>query len=281
MRTVCSLALLCLFLQHNTQAKHVAANMHTLEESKNDSTLPERLMTKIANKKSFYTFEVGITTGPAFKPNNYVAFEYTRKTTNVLQAGLFLSYSAYQFQDEVNYHTQLTELSSWFDSSNEEEISSKNQVIDYHVNRLTLAEIGLSAKYALGSRTTLRLIGTFAISQSVSGYYTDNDYDSTYKMVDGKRAPSIINNNPSSGTFVGTSSGKNTSFENYFFLHAGIDYRITERTRITTKVGIPMRDALPGQIGYRAATDNVSLARSSTEFPTRPAFVKVGLSVTL
>lgn len=288
MRIVSSLALLCLFFQQTGSAKGqqtgaIQPETH-YQKTENDSTFSERLKAKIANKQSFYTFETGITSGPNFKPGSYLAFEYTKKSTGRVQTGFFMSYSVYQLQNSVDYNTQFTNLERSSIFGNEETRTYETRIIDYQIDRLNLTEIGVSAKYTIGQKTTLRAMGTFVVQQSIWGDYTDHTFDSTFKIVDGVSTLSrAYDNNRNSGNFRRTNSSEDVGLENYFFLHAGIDYRISKRTCITTKVGMPINQIFPNKIGYDhyGGDHNIELDKSTTDFPKRPAFVKVGLSVTL
>lgn len=288
MRIVSSLALLCLFFQQISLAKgqQISTTQPTPshQNTENDSTLSERWKTKLANKKSFHTFEAGITAGPNFKPGSYFAFEYTKKTAGRVQTGFFMSHSVYQLQNSVDYHTEFTNLGRSYMFNEEETRTYSTREIDYQVSRLNLTEIGISAKYTIGQKTTLRAMGTFVVQQSIWGDYTDNTYDSTFKIVDGVKTLSrAYGNDRNGGNFRRTNSADDIGLENYFFLHGGIDYRISKRTCITTKVSVPLTEIFPNKIGYDhyGGDSNIELDKSSTDFPKRPAFVKVGLSVTL
>lgn len=238
----------------------------------------------MANKQSFYAFELGVTTGPYFFQGNYLAFEYTKKSASQIQTSFFMSYSVYQFDNFVDYETQFTTLERTVPSGNNEEFRTyRTRVIDYRIDRLNLTEIGISAKYDIGKRTTLRAMATYVLTQSVWGEFSDHSYDSTFKVVDEQRTlNAAYEPNDDMGHFR-RSDVTNIGIKNHFFLHAGIDYRISKRTRFTAKAGIPLGEIFPTQIGYDhySRDTDITLQKLPTDLPKRPMFYKVGLSLTL
>lgn len=240
-------------------------------------------------RPSLLFFEAGLTTGPSFGTNSYLAFEYCKKTKGPLHLGMYMSYGVYKLREVQDYSTDFTDLNRLIVHTNSQNNTSSTfatyntRVIDYQIDHITLTEIGLSARYPLGARITLRAMATYVAQQSIWGQFAENSIDSTFKTTDGERTFHRDIETLDNGKFRRNNSAEDIGLGNYFFLHGGIDYRISKRGAITAKVGIPISEVFPNSIRYDhfGKARNVMLSKGSTHLPKRPAFVQIGLSINL
>ena len=277
------MAFLCLVFTLGFKAgngQNTQTQSDNIEE--NDSTLYEKLSASIKRKKSFYSFEYGLTTGSSLVPGSYFGFEYYKKASRPICAGFFFNYSSYQIEKPLLYTAQLSSIEDTYGNSTTQYERRRTRTINYQVDKVSLFELGLSARYNITKKLTLKAVGTLTVGQRLAGDYDDWYIDSTFRIEEGQEPElASINKGSNSGNFFDRYIS-DASIQNQFAFHLGAEQKISKRLRITARASIPMGTLFPETISYElfSRDADIEVHKESGSFPFRPLFLKAGVSWT-
>lgn len=278
MKNIFILALLCLFFGSLLQAKAPHSKPYLPKTTLEDSTWAQGLKQRMAQRKSQFTIEGGLTSGLAFQRGLFAGFEYTQKTERSWQPALFINYSSFTLNDELSYYHE----SSSIEERNDDLVDHITERNYFKVRNTRFLEIGASIRYNITKKLSIKSAITFNSFEFISGAIRELTFDSVFRINDNDQQ-FISAIAPSRGGLYFDNSPSHLGFKDFFAVHFGIEQKLTNRLRITARASMPLSEIFPEKIKYPdyVQTNDEQMTLDMENPVRQPIFLKFGFSYTI
>lgn len=275
------MALLCLIFSNQAKSEQVRSPLLQFN-SNDDSTGMQKFKHKLDHRKSRFTFETGLVSGPMFTQGNYIGFEYTKKTNRLMKPSVFFNCSWTGLKDELTYLHQTSYVARKKNISGSVTETHTTEYGTLIVQSTELVELGAAIRYDIAKGFSIKSAFTFSSIGFIRGTFKENIFDTTYLISPLETKLTGTGGRNKGGTHF-NGNPQQIGFNDFFSVHLGIEQKISRRLRITGRASLPISTIFPKTIEYPegSVADAEEMVLNGEGDQVRPLYIKLGLSFTI